>query len=246
MDVVAVEARALLVMRLAEARAAGALSTREVRAVAQSIGVTERTLWRWLQRGGAAGTRGRPAYRLAQGDLDAYTAAHGNCAAAWRAQQAAGARVPSLRAFQAAIGRQLLPIERASVVEGSAGRRRHTVYLRWEVQARNERWEADHVELPVLVLPPRASRPHKPWATVFIDAYSRLVMGWALSLTPSAASVLAAFRSGLLVDSTRGPFGGVPGALRPDRGLEFAAEALAVPCAIWAPGSCPLPPTRPT
>jgi hypothetical protein len=74
------------------------------------------------------------------------------------------------------------------------GQRRHTVYLRWEAEHRNQRWEADHVELPVLVLPPRARRPRTAWATLFLDAFSRLVMGWALSVTPSAATVLAALR----------------------------------------------------
>ncbi len=34
-------------------------------------------------------------------------------------------------------------------------------------------------ELPVLVLAPRAQRPRKPWATLFIDGYSRLITGWA-------------------------------------------------------------------
>jgi putative transposase len=52
------------------------------------------------------------------------------------------------------------------------------VYLRWEPHHRNERWEADHGELPVLVLPPRATRSCRPWATLFIDTYSRLLMGW--------------------------------------------------------------------
>jgi hypothetical protein len=105
-----------------------------------------------------------------------------------------------LRAFQAAIGRELLPIERAAVADGSEGRRRHTVYLRWEASARNERWEADHVELPVLVLPPRASRPCKPWVTLFLDAYSRLVMGWALSPAPGRTP-----RSALYTRTNDGP-----------------------------------------
>jgi putative transposase len=41
----------------------------------------------------------------------------------------------------------------------------------------------------VWVLAPRAQRPCKPWVTVFLDAYSRLVMGWAVSLYPSSAHV---------------------------------------------------------
>ncbi|MCA1835219.1 MAG: hypothetical protein LC721_02300 [Actinobacteria bacterium] len=53
-----------------------------------------------------------------------------------------------------------------------------------------------------------------------------LITGWALSLVPNAATVLAAVRRGIVVDPARGPFGGLPEVLRPDNGLEFAAAAL--------------------
>lgn len=139
---------------------------------------------------------------------------------------APGAPVPGLRAFQKALARQLRPIDRAAAAEGREGQRRHTVCLRWEAAHRNQRWEADHFQLDLLVLPPRARRPVRPWLTLFVDAYSRLVMGWALAVTPSSASVLAALRQGLVMDPERGPYGGLPGCLRPDRGLEFAATAI--------------------
>jgi putative transposase len=87
-------------------------------------------------------------------------------------------------------------------------------------------WESDHKELPVLVMAPRAQRACKPWVTLFVDGYSRLIMGWALSLVPNAATVLAALRRGIVVDPARGPFGGLPEVLRPDNGLEFAGAAL--------------------
>ena len=59
-----------------------------------------------------------------------------------------------------------------------------------------------------LVTPPRGRRPVKPWVTAFLDCYSRLIMGWAVSLYPNAATVLAAMRRALVVDPDRGPFGG--------------------------------------
>jgi putative transposase len=105
------------------------------------------------------GMRSRPRYQLTEADRDAYAAAHGNVAAAWRAQRKSDQPIPSLRTFQLAIARELLPIERAAVADGIEGQRRHLVYLCWEPHDRNERWEVDHVELPVLVLPPRATRP---------------------------------------------------------------------------------------
>jgi putative transposase len=218
--------RRVLVARLLDQRRTARLSAEEVSRAAQQVGIGERTLWRWLA-GDLPGGRPRSRYRLTEADRDAYAAAHGNVAAAWRARRKSDEPAPTLRTFQLAIARELLPIERAAVAEGIEGQRRHSVYLRWEPHHRNERWEADHVELPVLVLPPRTTRPCRPWATLFIDTYSRLLMGWALALSPSSATVLAALRMGLVADPERGPFGGVPMELRLDHGLEFAAEALA-------------------
>jgi putative transposase len=235
------EARRFLTVRLRALRVAGELRTAEVRAAARETGLSERTLWRWLARPDAARQRGRPAYRLSQSDRDAYAAAHGNAAAAWRLRASGNEPVPNLRVFQAAIKRELLPIERAAVADGIDGQRRHTVYLRWNVAGRNDRWEADHVELPILVVPPRGARPRHPWVTLCIDAYSRLLMGWSLSLVPSAATVLTALRMGMLIDSARSEFGGLPRALRPDRGLEFVAEALSQVCAVVGVQLLPAP-----
>ena len=120
----------------------------------------------------------------------------------------------------------LSPAQRAEAAEGVEGWRRHQVYLRWTPGRHNALWEGDHRELPVLVMAPRAQLPRKPWATLFVDAYSRRIMGWALSLAPNAATVLTALRSGLVVDPARGPFGGLPDKLRPDRGLEFVNVAV--------------------
>jgi hypothetical protein len=53
--------------------------------------------------------------------------------------------------------------------------------------------------------------------------------------------VLAGLRMGLVIDPERGPFGGVPQALRPDRGLEFAAEALATATAVLGIRLLPAP-----
>lgn len=122
------------------------------------LGVGERTVWRWLVAG-LPGGRGRPPYRLTDADRDAYAAARGNVAGAWPLRRTTGDALPPLRTFQAAVAREMLPIERATAAEGIAGQRRHTVYLRWEADYRNQCWEADHVELPILVLPPRLSHP---------------------------------------------------------------------------------------
>ncbi|SFO44386.1 putative transposase [Pseudonocardia ammonioxydans] len=227
------QVKAVLVERLQEMRAAGELTSAQVRQAAAEVGIGERTLWRWL---GAVGPppprrarRGR--YEITEVDRDAYAAWRGNVAAVHRELHAGTADGPSLRRLQYAFARDLTPAERAAAVDGVEGRRRHEVYLRWAPDRRNALWEADHVELPVLVLAPRAQRPAKPWATLFVEAFSRLIMGWAVSLRPHSGVVLAAMRAGIVIDPQRGPFGGLPEVVRPDNGLEFAAAAIRRSCA---------------
>lgn len=47
--------RGLVVGRLLERQRAGELSTRHVVAVAETVGVSERTVWRWLEQANATG-----------------------------------------------------------------------------------------------------------------------------------------------------------------------------------------------
>ena len=135
--------------------------------------------------------------------------------------------------------------ERAALLEGVEGRRRHQVYLRWEPEGRNELWEADHKQLDVPVLFPRAQRPRRPWTTLFVDGWSRAIMGWAIAEHPSTATVLSAVGEAIRVDPRRGPFGGLPAALRPDRGLEFVAGVLSQACGVLAVRLDPAPPYTP-
>jgi putative transposase len=157
---------------------------------------------------------------------DAYLRLGGNVAAVWREVREQGDELPPLRTLQAAFARELSPAERASARRGEAGRREHGLYLRYEAPHRNAVWQADHKQLPVLVIPRGRRRGRRSWVTLFLDDFSRAIMGWAISLQPSSAEVLAALRDAILVDPGRGPFGGVPGRLRWDHGLEFAASAV--------------------
>jgi len=223
------EVKASVVARLREKKASGAAITADVRRAATGLSVSERTVWGWLGRDerGEEGEPSRRHYELTEADLDEYAAWRGNVAAVRRVRLEAGDQdMPPLRTLQRAFAAQLTPGQRAAVVDGTEGWRRHQVYLRWAPDRRNALWEADHKELPVLVMAPRAQQPRKPWVTLFVDGFSRLIMGWALSLVPNAAVVLAALRRGIVVDPERGPFGGLPEKLVPDNGLEFAASAL--------------------
>ncbi|WP_445283698.1 hypothetical protein [Streptomyces sp. DSM 118148] len=100
----------MLVARLLELDAAGALPTAHVRAGAQVGGVNARTVWRWLQ---AARTEGRveprPRARLELSDQawEVLAQAGGNVAALHRHLKAAGGEVPSLASLHRVVRRDL-------------------------------------------------------------------------------------------------------------------------------------------
>ncbi|CAM5513506.1 MULTISPECIES: AAA family ATPase [Streptomyces] len=100
--------RPVLVARLLELEAAGALTTAHVRAGAQVGGVNVRTVWRWLD---AARTEGRverrPRARLELSDQawEVLAQAGGNVAALHRHLKAAGGEVTSLATLHRAVRR---------------------------------------------------------------------------------------------------------------------------------------------
>jgi putative transposase len=249
------ERRAATLSRLRGLRAAGVLDSAQVRLAAVGLGVAERTVWRWLSLGDhTSDPVGRPAYRLSDADREAFAAFRGNVAAVFRARcavvegarQVAGLPIPehlvsgwagaepvALRTLQAAFAREFTPAERAAWTDGEQARRGRDVYLRRPVSPRNQAWEADHKQLPLLVVPPRGPAL-RPWVTTVVDDGTRALVGWAISVVPHSGTVLTALRMGLVADAARGPFGGVPSLVRIDRGLDFAAaavgDALAVLC----------------
>lgn len=239
------EERARLVARLVELRARGELSRATVAQAARSANVTSRTVWRWVAAGQPSASGGSRAHRLTELEREAVWACGGNVAAARRLLVGEGADPPAARTLERAWRRETTPAQRAYAREGSAAARGHAVYLRHEAEYRAAVYEADHKELAIEVLGPRAQRPVRPWVTMVVDQFSRLIVGWAVSLRPTAAEVLAALRMAVVVDPARGAFGGVPGGLRFDGGLEFAARAIedaalalgcmAVPTAPYSP-----------
>ena len=241
------EQRAATVARLQQLRETGALSAAHVRLAAAGHGVGERTVWRWLARGEAQGRPARPErHELTDTDREAFAYFRGNVTAVGRArtavvagdERAAGVPVPqflvegwagaapvALRTLQRAFAEQMTPGERAYWASGEAGRRAADVYLQRPWTPRNQVWELDHKKLPILLLPRRGPAV-KPWLTSVIDDGTRVLLGWAITLTPSTATVLTALRMALTHDEQRGPFGAVPARTRIDRGLEFAAQAV--------------------
>lgn len=216
----------LAISRLLEQRQdEGRLPAVRVRQVAETLDVSRATVYRWLAAGGRHPAP-RRAFVLDDKHLDAYFAACGSVAQAHRALVTDGVSMPSRRTLERAVRRELTAAERARARGGEQAERAMGLYLCRQEPARNRTWETDHKQLDVLVCPTRGHRPLRPWLTAVLDTYSRAVMGYAISLAPDRGVVLAALGVAMRVDEARGPFGGRPGKLRCDNGLEFAAAAI--------------------
>ncbi|MFF1873198.1 Mu transposase C-terminal domain-containing protein [Kitasatospora herbaricolor] len=262
------EQRATTVARLEQLRKHGALTARHVHVVAEALGVTERTVWRWLagsDRAAPRNRRTRPRYELTDTDRAAFAHFRGNVLAVARARTAvvcgdgttAGTKVPdfladgwanvrpvSQRTLYRAFEEDMTPSERAAWRTGDSGQRAVDVYLTRPQAPRGRVWEMDHKQLPLLVLPPKGGAL-SPWLTTVVDDGSRGLLGWALSVYPHAGTVLTAMRMALVHEPGLSPFGAVPERVRIDGGLEFAADAVQAALGALAVVVHRLPPYSP-
>ncbi|MEU5583451.1 transposase [Streptomyces huasconensis] len=229
------------VRRLLALRQEQKLTTRHVRLMAQSLEVTERTVWRWLaaaerdesaaaEPGARAQTRDRftvtPEVRrllaLWKGNV---AAVHRELTVRAARQSPPAAPPPSLPTLHRAIQRDLMPGERAGLAGGERAARKHDVFLARPRPWRNKVWETDHVQAPVLV--EVNGKPRRPWITWFTDCATNAITGVAVTPgDPSRESVLAALRSAVLREEPYGPFGGVPEKVRVDRGKDFLSRTV--------------------
>ncbi|MGW9370364.1 integrase catalytic domain-containing protein [Streptomyces xanthophaeus] len=133
--------------------------------------------------------------------------------------------VPSLRALQRAVRQDLSAGERAGLKGGEAARRRFDVYGRRPGTHRNACWEEDHKRIPVRV--DLEGSVVCPWVTWFIDVATKAIVGVAVTPhQPARDAVLAALRTGISRQDPYGPFGGLPGVVRVDRGKEFLCRTV--------------------
>ncbi|WP_064457887.1 Mu transposase C-terminal domain-containing protein [Streptomyces hygroscopicus] len=213
----------------------GELATEHARAVAGSLGVSLRTVWNWVavaRREGRLSAR-TPSRAGVTPDVRVRLAVWGgNVSAVHRellAEAAAAGEpgtVPSLRTLQRAVRRDLSAGERAGLKGGEAARRRYDVYGKRPPTHRNACWEGDHKRIPVRVALDGAAVC--PWVTWFIDVTSKVIVGVAVTPhQPARDAVLAALRSGISRAAPYGPFGGLPGRVRVDRGKDFLSGAVA-------------------
>ncbi len=229
--------RATGVGRLLELRAGASLTSSHVRVAAGALGalgVSERTVWRWLAEPLSAdgvvrppGVRGAGEDRfVVTGGVRALLALWGgNVAAVQRdlASRAAGQSpagvVPSLTTLRRVLRRDLTAGECAGLAGGERAARKRDVFLARPRGWRNQVWEADHVQAAVRVDVEGVAR--RPWIAWFTDCVSNAIMGVAVTPGhPSRESVLAALRSSVLREEPYGPLGGLPERVRVGRGKD--------------------------
>lgn len=216
--------------RLAQLDASDALSSDHVRLTSQTLGVAERTVWRWLAARRAKSVPAqRPRFRIDDRLRVRLAYWRGNAAAVHRElvteAEHGGPPAPDLRTVQRAIKRDLTAGELAGLRGGERERRKFDVFLQRPASFRNAAWEGDHVEAAVQV--EVDGRLVKPWVTWFVDAAHDVILGVAVTpQTPSRESILTALRASIARSEPYGPAGGLPAVVRIDRGKDFLSRTV--------------------
>ncbi len=98
---------------------------------------------------------------------------------------------------------------------------------RREASRPNEMWQADHTPLDLWVLDERG-RPARPWLTIVLDDYSRVVAGYALSLhEPSSIQTALALRQAIWrKGDPHWSVCGIPETFYTDHGSDFTSHHL--------------------
>lgn len=239
--------RAAAIRRLARLQAAGQLASGQIELVAEVLGVSSRTVWRWLAEhtgDGRTGRKPRSRFELTD-DLRVRLAMHrGNIAQLHselaKEARAAGRAPVSVDTLERAVNRALTPGDLAGLRKGERARRKHDVYLRRPAVHRNTVWEGDHVEASVRVDVDGELR--KPWITWFVDTGTNAICGAVITpCYPSRESVLVALRVCISRRGRFGPVGGVPAAIRVDRGKDFLSKAVRSAMAVFGVEMIDLP-----
>lgn len=233
--------RRAVVAELADVRAElGHVPTALVRETAAAVGVSTRTVRRWLadaaevtSTADAAARLKRPSASPAEltgRDIEVIYAHGGNLAAAWRdLRDDPACRIGSLTSLRRAWADQE-PTVRAMATGGAKALLRAQPRTLYVAPHRNHTWRADHEELPVWVRPRGAVLPEKPWVTVVQDDATRMAMAVLYTFgRPSSEQVLAALAAAMLPTATNVPgevVGGRPLRLITDNGADFTSGVV--------------------
>lgn len=225
-DRVAHEVKVFVVEQLRARQRDGELTTAGCEAAAEALDCSPRSIFRWIKNGVPTPTT--TAFEVDEDLIDLYYEKRGNVVRVHEEllkRAPTGGHVPSRPTLDRAYRRALRPAERSYVRVGVEAWRKEQGVTRRQVTHRNEIWEADDKQLPIYAVLKRGTRPFKPWVTLFVDVFTRAIMGWVVAVEqPSRAEVIAALRAAIALDPDEGPFCGIPYAIRWDNGRNFTSK----------------------
>jgi putative transposase len=141
--------------------------------------------------------------------------------------KARGWKVPSYDSVYRII-KKLDPALLTLAHQGAAAyREEYDLLYRREATHANAMWQADHSELPILLLD-EAGKPHKPWLTVIEDDYSRAIAGYRLSFQEATALTTAlTLRTAIWrKEDPRWNACGIPSVFYSDHGSDFTSKHM--------------------
>jgi putative transposase len=212
--------------------------------VARDGGIALRTARRWLQSFRAEGfvglvraARSDAGQRKLSGDLTALIEGMAlrkprpSVAALHReVAKIAADRVIAAPSYATvhAIVRGLDPALTTLAHEGPvAFRNRYELIHRHRAEAPNALWQADHTPLDILIVDAN-DKPARPWLTIVIDDYSRVIAGYMTFLgAPSSLHTALALRQAIWRKANpTWPIQGIPDVLYVDHGSDFTSDHL--------------------
>lgn len=202
-------------------------SAAAVRLAAQRVGVSERTVWRWLNPEKRRSRRAFQHSDLTKTRIRMLRAVR----PAFRELRADGLIGCGEKAFYRAF-RKLDPAERAGLLRGRDAAVAKQHYFSFDARTRNGRWEIDDALLPIWIWSEMDKKLVRPWLTVIIDAASRTVMGFALTIcddtkAPTTESVMCALAEAILGRHYDGTFvGGLPASVGIDLGANYSNHPI--------------------
>jgi putative transposase len=135
--------------------------------------------------------------------------------------------VPSYRSVAAIIQRLDPGLVTLAHQGASAYQEAFELLHRFEARRPNELWQADHTPVDVWVLDERG-RPAKPWLSVILDDYSRMVAGYFLGFAaPTAIQTAVTWRGAIGRKlEPHWPICGIPDQFYTDHGSDFTSRHL--------------------
>jgi putative transposase len=210
----------------------GSIPKTEYEAASRTLGKSVRQIQRDLAalRAGSmhAQTPRRQRFELTLHHKQVIFACNGNVALAYKQLADAGEVLPDSDTFWRRWYEQATGVQNYAR-HGAKGLVDFWLYAPYTAPERNSVWQADHFELPNMVVADgHRTTLVKPWLTLFEDDKTRKIMAWALTAEPNrradAETVVATIVAGIRVRTEQGiEVGGVPGIMRWDNDMNFKA-----------------------